>query len=57
MQVLKFKEKGEAVVIKELTQMHDMNVFHPIEVDSLTYDEKRRPSRCSCSSRRRGTAR
>ena len=35
----KFKEKGEAGVTKELTQMHDMNVFRPIEVESLTYDE------------------
>ena len=42
MQVLKFKEKGKAVVTKELTQMRDMNVFHPIEVDSLTYDEKKK---------------
>jgi hypothetical protein len=28
-------------VTKELTQMHDMNVFCPIEVESLTYDEKK----------------
>ena len=27
---------------KELTQMHDMNVFCPIEVESLTYDEKKK---------------
>ncbi len=32
----KFKEKGKAGVTKELTQMHDMNVFRPIEVESLT---------------------
>ena len=37
--IKKFKEKGEAGVTKELTQMHDMNVFRPIEVESLTYDE------------------
>jgi hypothetical protein len=29
-------------VTKELTQMHDMNVFCPIEVESLTYDEKKK---------------
>jgi hypothetical protein len=38
----KFKEKGKAGVTKELTQMHDMNVFRPIEVDSLTYNEKKK---------------
>ena len=27
---------------KELTQMHDMNVFCPIEVESLTYDKKKK---------------
>jgi len=37
----RFKEKGEAGVTKELTQMHDMNVFRPIEVESPTYDEKK----------------
>jgi len=40
--IKKFKEKGEAGVTKELTQMHDMNVFCPIEVESLTYDEKKK---------------
>jgi len=40
--IKKFKEKGEAGVAKELTQMHDMNMFRPIEVDSLTYDEKKK---------------
>ncbi len=51
----KFKEKGEAGVTKELTQMHDMNVFRPIELESLTYKKKRKPSHRSCFSRRRGT--
>jgi len=55
--IKKFKEKGKAGVTKELTQMHDMNVFRPIEVESLTYDKKRKPSHCSCSSRRRETFR
>ena len=27
---------------KELTQMHDMNVFRPIEVESLTYNKKKK---------------
>jgi hypothetical protein len=40
--IKKFKAKGEAGVTKELTQMHDMNIFHPIEVESLTYDEKKK---------------
>ena len=40
--IKKFKAKGEAGVTKELTQMHDMNVFRPIEVESLTYDEKKK---------------
>jgi hypothetical protein len=40
--IKKFKEKGNAGVTKELTQMHDMNVFRPIEVESLTYYEKKR---------------
>jgi hypothetical protein len=53
--IKKFKEKGEAGVTKELTQMHNMNVFRPIKVESLTYDKKRKPSHRSCSSRRRGT--
>jgi hypothetical protein len=29
-------------VTKELTQMHDMNVFRPIEAESLTYNEKKK---------------
>ncbi len=53
--IKKFKAKGKAGVTKELTQMHNMNVFCPIKVESLTYDKKRKPSCCSCFSRRRGT--
>ncbi len=34
--IKKFKAKGKAGVTKDLTQMHDMNVFCPIEVESLT---------------------
>jgi hypothetical protein len=34
--IKKFKEKGEAGVTKELTQMHDM------EMESTTYDEKKK---------------
>ena len=40
--IKKFKAKGEAGVTKELTQMHDMNVFRPIEVESLTYGKKKK---------------
>jgi hypothetical protein len=36
----KFREKGEAGMTKELTQMHDMNVFRPIKRDSLTKGER-----------------
>ena len=27
---------------KELTQMHDMNVFCPVKAESLTYDKKKK---------------
>ncbi len=36
----KFKEKGEASISKELKQMHDMEVFRPVEDRSLTKKEK-----------------
>jgi hypothetical protein len=39
--IKKFKEKGEAGVTKELTQMHDMDVFRPIDGSSLSHGEKR----------------
>jgi hypothetical protein len=35
-----FKERGEAGVTKELTQMHDMDMFHPVARDSLTKEER-----------------
>jgi hypothetical protein len=38
--IKKFQEKGEAGMTKELTQIHDMNVFHPIKRDSLTKEER-----------------
>ena len=40
--IKKFKVKDKAGVTKEFTQMHDMNVFRPIEVESLTYDKKKK---------------
>ncbi len=40
--IKKFKERGEAGVSKELTQMHDMQVFWPICKDDLTYNEKKK---------------
>ena len=40
--IKKFKAKGNAGVTKELTQMHDMNVFRPIEVEYLTYNKKKK---------------
>jgi len=36
----KFKEKGEARVTKELTQMHDMTVFKPIFKEDLSKEER-----------------
>jgi hypothetical protein len=35
-----FKERGEAGVTKELTQMHDMDVFRPVARDSLMKEER-----------------
>jgi hypothetical protein len=40
--IKKFKAKGKAGVTKELIQMHDMNMFCPIEVESLTNNEKKK---------------
>ncbi len=40
--IRKIKAKGKAEVTKELTQMHDMSVFCPIEVEALTYNEKKK---------------
>ncbi len=40
--IKKLKEKGEAGVTKELTQMHEMNIFRLIEVEALTYNEKKK---------------
>ena len=39
--IKKFKERGEAGVTKELTQMHNMDVFHPIMKDDLSRDERK----------------
>ncbi len=40
--IKKFETKGKAGVTKELTQMHDMSMFRPIEVESLTYNEQKK---------------
>jgi hypothetical protein len=40
--IKKFKANGKAEVTKELTQMHDMSVFFPIEVEALTYNERKK---------------
>ena len=39
--IKKFRDKGEAGVTKELTQMHDMDMFCPIDGDSLLYGKKK----------------
>jgi hypothetical protein len=38
--IKKFKERGEAGVTKELTQMHDMDVFRPVARGLLTKEER-----------------
>ncbi len=38
----KFQERGEARVTKELTQMHDMDVFRPVMRDALTWDKRKK---------------
>jgi hypothetical protein len=35
-----FKERGEAGVTKELTQMHDKDMFRPLARDLLTKEER-----------------
>ncbi len=36
----RFKQKGKAGVTKELKQMHDMEVFRPVERESLSKEER-----------------
>ena len=38
--IKKFGGRGELSVKKELTQMHDLTVFAPVEADSLTKEQK-----------------
>jgi hypothetical protein len=38
----KFGEKGEAVVTKELKQLHDMTTFYPVDSKTLTKEDKAR---------------
>jgi hypothetical protein len=40
--IKKFQERGEAGVTKELMQMHNMDVFHPVMRDDLTCDERKK---------------
>jgi hypothetical protein len=40
--IKKFQEQGKAGVSKELTQMHNMQVFQPFLKDDLTWDEKKK---------------
>jgi len=40
--IKKFQQRGEAGVTKELTQMHDMDVFRPMMKDDLTRDERKK---------------
>jgi hypothetical protein len=40
--IKKLKAKGKAGVTKELTQMHDMSMFCPIEVEALTYNKRKK---------------
>jgi hypothetical protein len=45
--IKKFQERGEAGVTKELTQMHNVDVFHSVMRDDLTCD-KRKKALASC---------
>jgi hypothetical protein len=36
----KFGDRGKKIVRKELTQMHDLTVYVPVEADSLTEDQR-----------------
>ncbi len=38
--IKKFHEQGEAGVSKELTQMHNMSVFHPVIQELLSKEEQ-----------------
>ncbi len=40
--IKKFQKRGEAGVTKELTQMHNMDVFHPVMRDDLTWDKRKK---------------
>jgi hypothetical protein len=40
--IKKFQEWGEAGVTKELTQMHDMDVFCPVMRDDLMWDKRKK---------------
>jgi hypothetical protein len=40
--IKKYKEPDKAGVSKELTQMHNMQVFWPICKDYLTYNDKKK---------------
>jgi hypothetical protein len=39
----KFQDRGKAGVSKELTQMHNMEVFCPVRRDFLTKEERTKP--------------
>jgi hypothetical protein len=38
--IKKFQDRGKAGVSKELTQIHNMEVFHPVTRDVLTKEER-----------------
>ena len=37
----KFGKDGESAVTKEIQQLHDREVFHPVHADTLTEEQKR----------------
>ena len=47
--ITKFKEKGEAAVHKEMSQLHKREVFRPINLNELSPHEKKRPWTASYS--------
>jgi len=39
--IRKFREKGNNALLKELNQLHEMNVLLPKKKEDMTYDERK----------------
>jgi hypothetical protein len=53
--IKKFQDRGEAGVSKELTQMHNIEVFCPVMRDLLTMEERTKAVTSLSPSRKKGT--